>query len=599
MPIEESGDTRLSYQGYRFTVYKSEISGKPEKNDSGRSVKWMRWDITVTGLVYTKGNDESTDRELQEMRKKLSRNCGKLEYSRKGFGDFVINAGRVWDANYGPKVQLFNFVTLGGSRAAWVTWKCEVAIPECPNATFRNGLAAFEFKDSYHVHKTGLVTLTIDGYIEIPMTKRRINDPRPADHINNYRDRVGMHTPLGFQPDDRTWTPSLDKRRADFSYVFKQLPKPIPYGATECKVSHTYESSLKDGFVKWKGNISGHIDLSPRARADLGLAHFMHMVMDRLLYANDPNLGPHPNGPQPFARRNTIIIDKIKITDDMFTLRSSYSVSYRLIIAGMGAESMDRILRIAVRYSGLWRQLRPLVSFWNWREYQEDDSLRLRGSHEVEVDNTSEVIVDLCLNSREELDPVVSTDNGTGSGSSGSENTSQPSALEGELVEDQVLSDSSESNFLEYRIYLDYEERGNRYAWHQPLGNTLTEHTSSEDDVERLPKNGGSTQPEVKGSVEMKTPGVLHEVASPQPVVRLVGMARRYGIQTPLPKLIQLGGQDAFLNKIIMSRQSVEEYHNGVPLHTHVFSVEYFLAAPPSQNILPPANPYLEYDPSR
>lgn len=598
MPILESGATRLSYQGYRFLVYKSEVSGRPEYVDSKRTVKWMAWTITVRGLVYADPNDDSTDAQLEEMRRVLSRNCGRLEYSRKGFGDFIINSGNVWDANYGPKVELMDFVTVGDKRAAWVTWKCTAHIPECPNATFRNGLAAFEFKDSYEIHQNGLVTVTIGGYIEIPMTKQRINNPRPVDHINNYRDLVSMPVPLGFRARSRTWDVSLDKRRADFSYTWEQLPKPLPFGATDADIEHSYGSTLRDGFVKWRGTISGSISLSPRSPADLGLAHFMEIVVDRLRFANDPNLPP-VGGIQPFSRRNTLIIDKIDIREKIFGLTSHYSVSYRLIIGGISGQNrrafMDRVLRVSVANSGLWRPLRDRVSFLNWQSVQADDSMRLRGAFDVEVNSASETIIDLCINQRPTLGTSTSMQVNPDYASGGS-GQSNGTPINTELLPSAVLDGAGSAEFLDYRIYLDYEERGDRWAWNQPTGNELTEN-SLVGDVGRLFRQN-EIKPDVVGSVTMDSPGLMHEVAAPRPIVRLVGIARRYSAQIPLPRLVRLGGQQAYLNRVVYSRQGVEEVHNGIPMITHVFSVEYFLESPPNQSILPPANPYLGYDPS-
>ena len=116
-----------AYNGVTFTsLYNSRVSSRPILDEAKRTTVYVEHTLTVHGYIAA----QTTDATLTSMRQLLTACGGALDYSNKGFGSLTINAGIVRDVAWGPIPEILEWIPIGDSNAAEVTWKVSRSWPE-------------------------------------------------------------------------------------------------------------------------------------------------------------------------------------------------------------------------------------------------------------------------------------------------------------------------------------------------------------------------------------------------------------------------------------------------------------------------------------
>src|SRR5687767_14172073 len=114
---------QVTYNGFYFPpARKAKIEFHPEYSDDGRTVKYIRADITLdfvfvegmggpSGLPGTIDNtpDVLSD-SLVNLRHRLSKPGQPLFFTVQGIGDFAIQNGVKYDVNNGPRPQIVRWM---------------------------------------------------------------------------------------------------------------------------------------------------------------------------------------------------------------------------------------------------------------------------------------------------------------------------------------------------------------------------------------------------------------------------------------------------------------------------------------------------------
>lgn len=603
MAIGELG-TRFSYNSVAITVFKSSISSRFIKSESGRNTKYIEYNLTVQGYVFADPDSEveseqTTDATLEEYRILLSKSCGQLIYESKGFGALDINAARVYDVDFGPHPEVLEWMPVGDNISAGVTFRVKTTIPECDNAIYEKGLADFHYTTSTSIDQDGYLTRTISGYIEIPNTRLNgdVGSRIMNDHIDQYREFTYPEMMIGFQRVRKEFTTAPNKRSATFSYVDVQMPSPLPKNSTKFDIVETLENSVARQWVKWAFSLSGSITLAAGVPKREGYVLFLALLQQRIYRHRLQRFQPvQANNFQNFGDlwniavnnfrlrfERWVFINKIRVSDQVTGKSCSYHVSAD-ILTPTG-------VRDVIKRSGMWEPV-PESNFQTWKESMQLTACRLRGSIYFTETPQDEKIVDLCLNS----DPVI---NPRDQGSIRDELVPQGGQ---DAVQDSTLP-PRENTWLICDLQVAYTEDGERYARHKPMSPTptidLTQNIieAEKDGSNLVSRENSGTLPTTRPSSRVGNEDIIHEVATPSPRVYLSGYCVRLGYKTPAWNIEKVGNQTAYRNRVhLWSERIISRYANTVVWETR-FMVEYILKAPPKDGTLPtPTNPVLGID---
>src|SRR5581483_718208 len=192
------------YNGVTFPVETQTlgIDGKAHYDPAGRTVTYMEWTVTLKS-VWAAAPGDTIDATMTTLRRTLMTPGGQFIYNAKGFGSLVVNAPlRVpqqdpADVAWGPKPQEFKWRPLGANLAAEVTWSVTVCVPECTTAAYLGKIAAGTYSVTFAVDPQGYTTRTVSGTLEIPMTRRTVEDRSLPDTADSYFELVEPSIPTG------------------------------------------------------------------------------------------------------------------------------------------------------------------------------------------------------------------------------------------------------------------------------------------------------------------------------------------------------------------------------------------------------------------
>lgn len=607
----------LEYNGIRFLVYSSKMSGEPVYDDAGRMVKWVAWTVEVEAFV-NEGPGVTTDATLKTMRQKLTQPGAILRYDDKGFGAFVINEGVVQDVNWGPKPKLMSYVPIGNTQYAHVVWKCTAHIPECPSAIYKKALMMADYTVKHTFDSDGYCTQSISGALEIPLTFKGAGASRlVTDDADKYRHLVWFPEKPGYFRKDSTYTLSMDRRRLEFSIVDEEIPIPLPNSLTYCKVNHKVKSS-GTGFVSWTCDFTGTMRVTPtRPRSD-SLARFLMICLDRINHTRRaiglvgvaparpavpgvggiggiwtlpriiagtvglPAIGPVGGIAAGLGGEltPTVIVTDLEIDEDIFGREDKFRLSYRLIVSNLAD---------IARASGLWKP----VDGTSWVAWQDSikDSHGIRGHSRVGMRIAgSESLVDLCDKKTTTVTDVKESQlprQVTGQGS-------DPQRAAGVRIGGSISSlYPPETSWLYYKTYFVYNQEG-RVVWHEPLDGTVTERTPSVDPLgqwRNMSRSQVVTGPNVQSS---QTEDLVQRISPPAGLVVLQGVAARVFHQIPIPELLAFEGKAVTEVDRSVVKTVIANYGD-VPVYGTAWRLVYKLSTTAAR--LPvQANPALQYN---
>lgn len=252
----------LSYNGVTFSsLYRSRLSGVAVKDEAQRTVKYAEWTLQVEGVVTLKSTDATTDDSWANLRRKLNEQGAALVYERKGFGPLSVNVpgGVLKDVAWGPVPETLQFIPLGSSRSAMITWTCKTRIPEITGLQQLPLPRMLQFNEEIHLSydEDHYSRMSVKGTLEIPLTRvapgSRVVSRTVDDMREGFLDFVALFDPTRFRVTQRTFDYSRDKRTCQWHFQVEELPPMAPPpGATVARGTYSVRP-MQRGYAlcKW------------------------------------------------------------------------------------------------------------------------------------------------------------------------------------------------------------------------------------------------------------------------------------------------------------------------------------------------------------
>lgn len=413
----------VRYNGFYFPPARhSTATFTPEYSDDGRNVKYIRADITLE-FVMVEGMGASGPITIEEepdrlansfvnLRQRLEQPCQPLYFSAQGVGDFAIQNGIAYDVNNGPRPQVVEWLPLS-DRAAKITWKVSTWFADCNEQTGRIGTTQFPFTVSWNHDGSGLLTRTISGLLEVPLTRD------PSSHPDNirantflfqsadvYREQITRHfPPLARFERTSSFTLSPDRRSLIFTLTDTEHGSDNPFfpGCVRVSGNRSYSSGLNKGFVQWAGTISVQVEVAPgysRLRAWWVFARIIEDILNRHDLGFKPKTKTDKQSDPKDANKNkeksSAYITGMSFREDLYGRSFDFSLQYMLVcslqylfqatglFAPLGISSSDASW-------DLWR-----TSLANIQHPRGWIGARIPGFRGEQFGPTDDVIVDIC-----------------------------------------------------------------------------------------------------------------------------------------------------------------------------------------------------------
>jgi len=412
---ETSNIANVSYNGFRFPLARhAKVTFSPETSDDGRTTKYIRMDLEIEFVWvpleldtdahltdYGYNAAATTDATFTNLRARLSEQGQKLRFWSQGVGNISVQDGDNYDVNNGPKPKVVSADPIAGSKAVRVVWQCSTWFPNCNNQSYsRIGIAQLVWGISWGIGTNGLTSMTINGTAEIPLS-RSPNSLVTRDSADKLREDIAsfFESPLGFER-SFNFTLSEDRKTLNFTITFTEIGSENPFfeGIVHQQVTRRYSSSLRDGFIKWAGSVSGSIEVAPgysKYRAWIAFATIFDNIFGKrdrghisLATVTSANQNSNETQPTTNAKKSSGIITSISIDEELYGRSMNFSIGYwlfcsfRELFSATGLFEPLDIPENCASWS-LWRtSLKDIQGPRGWRGYQFDPS--------------ADVIVDLC-----------------------------------------------------------------------------------------------------------------------------------------------------------------------------------------------------------
>lgn len=375
----------VSYNGVTFgTRTKSVIEGKPVYDSAGRTVICVVYTLNIKTTIFAA--DASTGGTVEtafaDIRRKLQTPGGELHYEGKGFGGLTINVpagGSARDVMWGPKPQILKWDSTGGAQAVELTWVCEVAIPECVQATYQFAPMEFCFTIAWDIDKSRYTRRNYSGHIVIPQTRGGVAVRSLSDQADAYRERIVIPLPQNFR---RVEHYELDesKCRLNFSIEDEEMVANVPPpGIIDCQAEHVIQSAEMGG-LRWSATLSAWYEVAPDQPKSIAGDAFFNLLQDRV-----NSMKSYAQWPGTTSQNAAIYTSYTFREPEIYGRRcAAFSVTYAF------TTKLDTIIAA----SGLWRQ--PPGS--NWNQWQAALASGPRGNAGLAFATNQDFIVDLCIN---------------------------------------------------------------------------------------------------------------------------------------------------------------------------------------------------------
>lgn len=310
----------LSYNGCVFSpLFETNVSGKPIKDDAGRTVKFMDYDLVVDGYVTLPSGEATINGRTLLLRYLLTLQGGVLIYRGRGF-DLTVGPSELQrDVAWGPVPELLEFQPLGGGRSAKIKWQVKVRITGSPYSQSRP-LLQFNCETSAVYDDEGYSALHVHGTMEIPLSRQlrqevrtltaTVDDVRSQLEARIFGNVVAPGPAL--QPTDagidlsrfhvtrREYNVSRDKRTLKFDIEAEE--KPYMDLPPDCTVAHgTYTvkpATTGMGLMRWLCTLrASYVVRADRPRRVAWLA-FLALLRLRMGQGNLGDIPPVQGGNQ-------------------------------------------------------------------------------------------------------------------------------------------------------------------------------------------------------------------------------------------------------------------------------------------------------------
>jgi hypothetical protein len=634
----------LEYNTFAFGAtdyYKTKCAIRPIQDDAKRTTVAVEYTIDVT--FYLAGG---TNADMEQARTLLTVQGGELKFSDLGLGvEIHVGPGLpTQDCMWGPATKIVSWDPLGGSgQAAKVAWQVVTTIAECdedPDADER--LMALNYDVAFALDRGGYTTMTTSGYLEIALSREE-GSRKPPDTADSYRERLESRPPpLGFRRESQEYTLSPDRKRLQFRWQDRQLPREMPDdvvdiqfdvelqtvgpviaddkrpanaqrgigraifdiadgpGAELRRLAADIEAGRAGGAgaapgrppnrvaAQWEVRYTGAVEIARKAPPRLALDVFLRMVGER-----------YPTG----GTAAQVLWRSIRIKEDVFGRVHRFSLSARCF--------MLRTLVEIVTDFGLWKP--ATAENWNsWRASMKNRQVYTsRGHAGLMYGPEEDAIIDLC-----EQDPTTRTL---------SSKPPPPGKVPGGKVpRGKVPGKPSEDAWIEWQCWFKWVEVSNSVP-HKPLppdgegssgaggdlfgtpSGTTGSATLFPGDRSSTSGGGGSMIPfpqppagslyagpigspvrEVR-SVAEDTPDIVQKAASASRWCQLWGHAIRAGGPVPIPHVVEAGG----VRVVEADRQvqhGISGAAGGLPIHWASWIITYIVPEAPRGPLPVPPN---------
>lgn len=286
----------VSYNGFTFPpALRSSVTVVPEYSEAETTLRYLTVALQIEFIftdptipVHQIGdpskeaeNRDSIALMMPTIIKRLTTPGQALEFKAQGFGNFTVNAGTVFDVDYGPKPQVVEYEPLGGGNAARIQWLCTTRISPCPNATYN--ISEYSYEMDWTLDEGGFMIRTIDGSAKIAQSRSpRAGDTAPDNVyslkvwrvLKKLKEAHAKEFPLSPHFNRKySYKVSRNKAKIDFKIEDVELKTDEMYfpGAVNMNVSKTVSSDLENGFAKWAIMLSGSISVANAKKAGFGI----------------------------------------------------------------------------------------------------------------------------------------------------------------------------------------------------------------------------------------------------------------------------------------------------------------------------------------
>lgn len=300
----------LAYNGVTFnSMTKTELTGKPIKDNAGRTITSIEWTLSVDAYVTLEQGQDTIDSTMRTITLQLSQARGELAYTGKGFGaNFVVNKpGGLQDVAWGPTPTLFECQPLGASRSAKVKWQVVFTIPN----TFPTIGPLLQFNEELNISydEDAYATVSIKGTMQIPLTGLPQTNSAITTTVDAYRqrflDQVANSFPLNlFRVLRRNFNVSRDRRTMEWEFQGEQLPpQGLPWSATTARGRFTVRPHrMGPGLAQWLCSLNCTYTLPPGVARRVAYQHFALLLAVRMRQSQFGGLANRPPPVNPIVQ---------------------------------------------------------------------------------------------------------------------------------------------------------------------------------------------------------------------------------------------------------------------------------------------------------
>lgn len=391
----------IRYNGYyikgpRNTV---QLEVVPKRDSTGRYVTHSVYRFSVDAWITSDydygeyGAGTSTVTNITNLEHAFSQDGGELDISGFGFPDISIglNSSSARDIEWGPKTQYLKMRHIGPGCVI-MQWVVEVAVKRCSGQSLSGVIGRLKeycYTVRWTIKPNGCTVRTVEGHIEIFAGRLFVSGaisnsiPTTADE---YRDLINVITPEGFiRTRPQEYTLSENKQRLSFSVTDEEneSDNAYPTGVSAIEMDHRVtsvnfkpdagSSVLKDCAIV------GYVEVAKPYNSRLAWSRAMMIIHERLTHA--VNFGGKD-------KKTIPIVHSISITEHVFKRRVSFAVNYWLTTSTIGD---------LITATGLFTKLQTTSP----RTHAQSMKLAWsqRGAARLQHDETSDVLVDTCVQS--------------------------------------------------------------------------------------------------------------------------------------------------------------------------------------------------------
>ena len=506
----------ITANGFTFPVgTNTTIHSKFVPDAANRTIVSTTLTITVESII---AEGAGQDASLIAIRTALERQGGELIITGLGFGTLEINTanGRK-DLNWGPRPTILNWKNVGASRAAKITWQCEVSVIGCLNAPDSGQVMQATHSISFATDHGGYSTRVYNGSFTIPATRNGVNNPAIPDTADAYFERFIPEPLPGFRRSPIQRQLDRAKTTVEWTVTDTELPgNPLPDGCVDASASHTLSSQGQYATVRWNGTLEARYELERgRPRSD-AWPIFIKLFTDRI---------------QEERRRNaTCIPTLITLSEPELYGRMSAAFTLNYSLAFTAPKGIDQVFPTV----GIWRPA-PDADWNRWSASLTGGSRSARGLAGFRHSASDDAIIDLCLGQGSAL---RSGGAATSTLRNGPADTPWEEIKRAMGVEDKP---PPAATWIGYQCRVAVEERS-RLHTHFPLPTGPDPNAGLS--TLRTPGSGEfpHTDPGFQFKAQESPPPVVQYGGSPGYYVRLIGMAYRYAYEVPRPNFHAIAG---------------------------------------------------------